>query len=79
MARNRQRHYGDRPRSIRPTAQFKDELRALGHLLARSLIAPDSLALYRAIFAEAERLPVLGTIFYQHGPEHGRQNSGQVL
>jgi TetR/AcrR family transcriptional repressor of mexJK operon len=51
---------------------IEDELRALGQMLARSLIAADSLALYRAIVAEAGRLPALGAIFYQHGPRLAR-------
>ena len=58
---------------------IKDELRALGQLLARSLIAPDSLALYRAIVAEAGRLPVLGAIFYQHGPQLARSMAARIL
>jgi TetR/AcrR family transcriptional repressor of mexJK operon len=48
-------------------------------LLARSLIAPDSLALYRAIVAEAERLPVLGAVFYQHGPQLARSMAARIL
>ena len=63
-----------------PTSRpIKDELRALGQLLARSLIAPDSLALYRAIVAEAGRLPVLGAIFYQHGPQLARSMAARIL
>jgi TetR/AcrR family transcriptional regulator, mexJK operon transcriptional repressor len=58
---------------------IKDELRALGQLLAKSLIAPDSLALYRAIVAEAGRLPVLGAIFYQHGPQSARTMAARIL
>jgi TetR/AcrR family transcriptional regulator, mexJK operon transcriptional repressor len=58
---------------------IEDELRALGQLLARSLIAPDSLALYRAIVAEAGRLPVLGAIFYQHGPQLARSMAAGIL
>ena len=64
----------------RPTKRaIEDELRALGQLLARSLIAPDSLALYRAIVAEAGRLPVLGAIFYQHGPQLARSMAARIL
>jgi len=64
----------------RPTKHaIEDELRALGQLLARSLIAPDSLALYRAIVAEAGRLPVLGAIFYQHGPQLARSMAARIL
>jgi hypothetical protein len=48
-------------------------------LLASSLIAPDSLALYRAIVAEAGRLPVLGALFYQHGPQLARSMAARIL
>jgi TetR/AcrR family transcriptional regulator, mexJK operon transcriptional repressor len=58
---------------------IENELRALGQMLARSLIAPDSLALYRAIVAEAGRLPVLGAIFYQHGPQLARSLAARIL
>lgn len=58
---------------------IEDELRALGQLLARSLITPDSLALYRAIVAEADRLPALGAIFYQHGPQLARSMAAKIL
>lgn len=58
---------------------IEDQLRALGQLLAKSLIAPDSLALYRAIVAEAARLPVLGAIFYQHGPQLARSMAAKIL
>lgn len=65
---------------VHPTNhQIKDELRALGQLLAKSLIAPDSLALYRAIVSEAGRLPALGAIFYQHGPRLARSMAATVL
>src|ERR1700751_6312754 len=43
------------------------ELRELGWVLAQILIAPDYLRLYRAIVAEAERLPELGQVFYENG------------
>jgi len=58
---------------------IENELRALGQLLAKSLIAPDSLALYRAIVAEAGRLPVLGALFYQHGPQLARSMAAKIL
>jgi TetR/AcrR family transcriptional regulator, mexJK operon transcriptional repressor len=58
---------------------IEQELRELGHLLAKSLIAPDSLRLYRAIVAEAGRLPVLGAIFYQHGPQLARSMAAKIL
>jgi TetR/AcrR family transcriptional repressor of mexJK operon len=56
-----------------------EELRALGQMLSGSLIAPDSLGLYRAIVAEAGRLPVLGAIFYEHGPQLARSLAAKIL
>ena len=58
---------------------IEDELRALGQMLAKGLITPDNLALYRAIVAEAGRLPVLGAIFYQHGPLLVRSMATRIL
>lgn len=66
-----------------PTRETKlsieDELRTLGQLLVRSLVASDSLALYRAVVAEAGRLPVLGAMFYQHGPQLARSMAARIL
>src|SRR5216683_977966 len=37
------------------------------------------LGLYRSIVAEAGRLPVLGAIFYQHGPQLARSMAARIL
>lgn len=55
------------------------ELRALGWLLAQILIAPDNLRLYRAIVAEAERLPELGQVFYENGAKVVRALAANIL
>jgi AcrR family transcriptional regulator len=55
------------------------ELRKLGWVLAQSLIAPDYLRLYRAIVAEAERLPVLGQVFYENGAKVVRAVAAKIL
>jgi TetR/AcrR family transcriptional regulator, mexJK operon transcriptional repressor len=55
------------------------ELRELGWVLARSLITPDNLRLYRAIVAEAERLPELGQVFYENGAKVVRAFSAKIL
>jgi AcrR family transcriptional regulator len=55
------------------------ELRELGWMLARSLIAPDNLRLYRAIVAEAERLPELGQVFYENGAKVVRAVAARIL
>jgi AcrR family transcriptional regulator len=55
------------------------ELRELGWVLAQSLIAPDYLRLYRAIVAEAERLPELGQVFYENGAKVVRAFAAKIL
>lgn len=57
----------------------ESELRALGRLLAQILIAPDVLRLYRAIVAEAERLPELGQVFYENGAKVVRAFAANIL
>ncbi|MDR3096229.1 MAG: TetR/AcrR family transcriptional regulator [Paraburkholderia sp.] len=57
----------------------ENELRALGWVLARILIEPDYLRLYRAIVAEAERLPELGQVFYENGAKVVRVFSAKIL
>lgn len=54
-------------------------LRELGWVLARSLIEPDYLRLYRAIVAEAERLPELGQVFYENGAKVVRAFAAKIL
>src|SRR6201996_9394922 len=55
------------------------ELRELGWVLARSLITPDNLRLYRAIVAEAERLPALGQVFFENGAKVVRAFAANIL
>jgi TetR/AcrR family transcriptional repressor of mexJK operon len=55
------------------------ELRTLGWLLAQILITPDNLRLYRAIVAEAERLPELGQVFYENGAKVVRALAANIL
>lgn len=55
------------------------ELRELGWSLARSLITLDNLRLYRAIVAEAERLPELGQVFYENGAKVVRAFAAKIL
>lgn len=54
-------------------------LRALGRVLAQILIEPDYLRLYRAIVAEAERLPELGQVFYENGAKVVRAVAAKIL
>jgi TetR/AcrR family transcriptional regulator, mexJK operon transcriptional repressor len=54
-------------------------LRELGWALTRTLIAPDYLRLYRAIVAEAERLPELGQVFYENGAKVVRAVAAKIL
>ena len=63
-----------------PSAGSPDvELRALGWRLAQILITPDNLRLYRAIVAEAERLPELGQVFYESGAKVVRAYAAKIL
>ena len=55
------------------------ELRELGWLLARSLIAPGSLELYRTIISEAARYPELGQVFYGNGAKVVRALAAKIL
>jgi TetR/AcrR family transcriptional repressor of mexJK operon len=55
------------------------ELRDVGWLLARGLSTPDNLRLYRAIVAEAERLPELGQVFYENGAKVVRAFAANLL
>jgi TetR/AcrR family transcriptional regulator, mexJK operon transcriptional repressor len=55
------------------------ELRKLGWMLAQILITPDYLRLYRAIVAEAERLPELGQVFYENGAKVERAFAATIL
>jgi hypothetical protein len=48
-------------------------------VLARSLITLENLRLYRAIVAEAERLPELGQVFYENGAKVVRAFAGKIL
>lgn len=54
-------------------------LRDLGRVLAQILIEPDYLRLYRAIVAEAERLPELGQVFYENGAKVVRAVAAKIL
>jgi AcrR family transcriptional regulator len=62
-----------------PDGSPEVELRELGWVLARNLIAPDNLRLYRAIVAEAERLPELGQVFYKNGAKVVRAVAAKIL
>ena len=55
------------------------ELHELGRVLAQILTTPDYLRLYRAIVAEAERLPELGQVFYENGAKVVRAFAAKIL
>jgi TetR/AcrR family transcriptional regulator, mexJK operon transcriptional repressor len=67
------------PQDTRSDDSPEVELRALGLLLAQILITPDVLRLYRAIVAEAERLPELGQVFYENGAKVVRAYAANIL
>ncbi|TQR87522.1 TetR/AcrR family transcriptional regulator [Mycobacterium hodleri] len=57
----------------------QEELRELGWVLTRNLTSANSLRLYRAIVADAERRPELGRLFYDNGPKLVRSLAAQIL
>jgi TetR/AcrR family transcriptional regulator, mexJK operon transcriptional repressor len=63
----------------RSAGEPEAELRELGWMLAQILITPDYLRLYRAIVAEAERLPELGQVFYENGAKVVRAFAAKIL
>ncbi|MGE0217212.1 TetR/AcrR family transcriptional regulator [Mycolicibacterium sp.] len=56
-----------------------EQLRELGWVLIRNLTSVNSLRLYRAIVADAERRPELGRLFYDNGPKLVRALAAQIL
>ncbi|PCE25456.1 TetR family transcriptional regulator [Paraburkholderia acidicola] len=67
------------PSADAPEGTPEVALRELGWSLARSLITTDNLRLYRAIVAEAERLPELGRVFYESGAKVVRAFAAKIL
>jgi TetR/AcrR family transcriptional repressor of mexJK operon len=65
--------------STQPDSPPEVELRELGWSLAKGLIEPNYLRLYRAIVAEAERLPELGPAFYENGAKVVRAFAAKIL
>jgi TetR/AcrR family transcriptional regulator, mexJK operon transcriptional repressor len=59
--------------------ELADALRRQAAAFLDNLLSPESLRLYRAIVAEAERLPQLGHLFYEAGPKHLRAATAQLL
>ena len=66
-------------RGKQPDGTPEGELRELGWLLVQSLTEPDNLRLYRAIVAEAERLPELGPAFWDNGAKVVRAIAAKIL
>jgi TetR/AcrR family transcriptional repressor of mexJK operon len=56
-----------------------EQLTELGWILIRNLTSANSLRLYRAIVADAERRPDLGRLFYDNGPKLVRALAAQIL
>lgn len=67
------------PRGAQSNAAPEAQLRELGRFLAQILITPDNLRLFRAIVAEAERLPELGQAFYENGAKVVRALAAAIL
>ncbi|GLS23800.1 transcriptional regulator [Labrys miyagiensis] len=63
------------PRSSLPT---RERLRDLLLTFAVGVASPDSIRLYRAIVAEADRMPGLGRLFWEAGPRQVRAAIAQL-
>jgi AcrR family transcriptional regulator len=67
-------------RSFTPAgAGLATVLVALGEHFATVALSPGSIALHRLVTAEAERVPGLGTAFFEHGPAVGQAVLGGYL
>lgn len=62
------------PRSL----PARERLRAVLLTLAAGVAGPDSIRLYRAIVAEADRMPGLGRLFWKAGPRQVRAVIAQL-
>lgn len=61
--------FSDKVRAIRfEPSKLKDTLAALGSAYLDIVLAPEKLALYRIVIAEAPRFPRLASTFYEAGP-----------
>ena len=54
-------------------SDLRGALTRLGERFVRLLLGEDKIAVYRMVVAESARFPALGQLFYQNGPEHGKQ------
>lgn len=65
--------------AIDPTAPVADVLEMTAERLARFLLSPFGLSIFRVCVAEAERFPDLAQQFYENGPKLGRSRLGLYL
>jgi AcrR family transcriptional regulator len=61
------------------SSDLAGDLVALGEHFAGIVLTPDAVALHRLITAEAGRIPGLGEVFSEHGPNAGHAVLGRVL
>jgi AcrR family transcriptional regulator len=69
------------PEVVRPPAKPLPAVRRLRELLlafVTGVTSPDSIRLYRAIVAEADRMPDLGRLFWEAGPRQVRVAIAQL-
>lgn len=62
-----------------PDAEPREVLCSLGQSLMRCVLAPDSINLMRLVYMESKHIPELGKIFYQLGPERGREQISEYF
>lgn len=69
------------PEVVRPPARLlpaRQRLRELLLTFAAGVASPDSVRLYRAIVAEASRMPGLGRLFWEAGPRQVRSAIARI-
>jgi AcrR family transcriptional regulator len=62
-----------------PDAEPREVLCSLGESVIRCVLAPDSINLLRLVYMESKHLPELGKIFYELGPERGRDQTSEYF
>ena len=62
-----------------PAGGVEAALDRFGHALVHKLLSPSSIALYRLILAESERMPSLGASFAMRGPDRVRDRLSRYM
>lgn len=60
---------------LRPEGEPREVLILFAQSLVRKVLTPDSINLIRLVYMESKHIPELGQIFYELGPQKGRNQS----